>query len=197
MLPAGCLWRTDAGGLGSAADVTAIDRPRLRLQGGFQVERVSRLSVAVAGNAVQGAGQLQQFCLSFEGAVVTPCGDDQCGRAAGLTDDVIIAWTVGVGCQQQFAGMGAAEGPRIEHDQAVEAPAAGEGRAAADCGIIEGGIGGGGIQSDKHDVGRGPPRASQSIAILSAAGKQGCAHDRAVAKCLSSTASSAAGSSGH
>lgn len=170
--------------------VCAAEGPSLRLQGGFEVQRVGRLSIAVAGKAVQWAGQLQQLSLAVGVAVVTPCCDDQWGCAAGSTDDVVIAWTVGVGCQQQIAGLGTAESPGIEHNQAIEAPAAGKCCAASDCGVILSGVGCGRIQSDEHNMGCGTPRASQSIAILAAGREQGCALDRAAAERLATTAGS-------
>jgi|GEM_PF-596863 len=101
-----------------------MDGPRLRLQRGFQVQRVSWLSVFVLGNAVERSGQFQQLCLAIWRAVIAPGSDDEAGCTAGLADDVIVAWPVRVGCQQQFAGLCGAEGPGIEHDEAVEAPAA-------------------------------------------------------------------------
>jgi len=97
------------------------------VQRGFQVQRVSWLSVAVLGNAVERTGQFQQLCLAIWRAVIAPGRDDEAGCTAGLADDVIVAWSVGVRCQQQFAGLCAAEGPGVEHDEAVEAPAAGKG----------------------------------------------------------------------
>lgn len=173
------------------------DRPRLRLQSGFQVERVSGLTVAVASDAVEGPGQLYQLCLAIRRTVVAPGCDDECGMAAGLADDVIVARSVGVGRQQQLAGLGTAEGPGVEHDESVEAPAAGKVRAAADCGIIERGIGRGRIQSDEDNMVAGAPRAGEAISISSACGQQGSAEHIAAAECLPTAAGSGFGPFDH
>ena len=135
----------------------------LRQQAGFEVEWVGRLSVTVLCDAVQRSGQLLQLGLSLDWAMVAPCGNDQWGVAAGISNDAIILWSDGIRRGQQLARICTAESEGVDHSQSVETPAAGKIHTASNGGIIEHGISGRWVQSDEDDLWAAVPLACQAI----------------------------------